>query len=290
MHNIIENPPKISVITPSYNQGRFIEQTIQSVINQGYPNIEYIIIDGGSNDETVEIIKKYEGHIKYWHSKKDKGQGDAINYGFSLATGDILCWLNSDDVYIPGALLTIARQFENIHSPTILFGNCIQFDDKKHKASISDVVSKHAAMDLELCDYIVQPSSFWNRSAWDLAGNINIEYHYAFDWEWFIRAKNKGVILYPINDPLSLYRVHEAHKSGSGDEKRHLELCRIYENKGVAVRNAYNKWDRLRTKYSKLPKLLHASDLAGSSVLKKTIHKIFFRDIDFDVFDHIYRM
>ncbi|MFZ4612746.1 MAG: glycosyltransferase family 2 protein, partial [Bacteroidia bacterium] len=104
------NLPKISIITPSYNQGQYIEETILSVINQDYPNIEYIVMDGGSNDQTVEIIKKYESKITYWVSEKDKGQADAINKGFARATGDILCWLNSDDYFFDGTLKFVAEK------------------------------------------------------------------------------------------------------------------------------------------------------------------------------------
>src|SRR5687768_13083798 len=106
------NSPKISIITPSYNQGRFIEETILSVINQNYPNLEYIIIDGGSTDNTVEIIRKYEQHLAYWVSEKDGGQSEAINKGFKKATGDIVCWINSDDFFMPGALSKVADCFE----------------------------------------------------------------------------------------------------------------------------------------------------------------------------------
>ena len=96
--------PKITVVTPSYNQGQFIEATIQSVIGQQYPNLEYIVCDGGSTDETVEILKKYTDKITWWCSEKDKGQSDAINKGMRKATGDIVCWINSDDVLLPGTL------------------------------------------------------------------------------------------------------------------------------------------------------------------------------------------
>ena len=112
--------PKISVITPSYNQGIYIEETIQSVLNQNYPNLEYIIIDGGSNDSTVEVIKKYESKIDFWVSEKDKGQADAINRGFAKATGDILCWLNSDDYFFPDNQITPANPLCSRQYPEFL--------------------------------------------------------------------------------------------------------------------------------------------------------------------------
>ena len=115
------NYPKISVITPSYNQGQYIEETILSVLNQNYPNLEYIIMDGGSTDNTVEVIMKYADKITFWVSEKDKGQADAINRGFKKATGDILCWLNSDDYYFSETLKYVAENLD-INKKEILFG------------------------------------------------------------------------------------------------------------------------------------------------------------------------
>src|SRR5450759_2806690 len=112
---------KISVITPSYNQGQFLEETILSVINQNYPNLEYFIIDGGSTDNSIEIIKKYEKHLTYWVSEKDNGQAHAINKGFKKATGDIVCWINSDDLLIQGAINTISNYFSR--NPDVQFIN-----------------------------------------------------------------------------------------------------------------------------------------------------------------------
>jgi glycosyltransferase involved in cell wall biosynthesis len=116
--------PKISIITPSYNQGHFIEETITSVLDQGYPNLEYIIMDGGSKDNTVEVIKKYEKHITYWVSERDKGQSDAINKGFARATGDVINWLNSDDYYAKGTLQKVGEVFTAAY--LAIGGNTIQ--------------------------------------------------------------------------------------------------------------------------------------------------------------------
>src|SRR6266540_5681455 len=102
--NSLSNLPKVSVITPSFNQGQFLEASIRSVLEQDYPNIEYIVVDGGSKDESVEVIKKYQDHLTWWVSEKDKGHADALNKGFSHATGEILAWLNSDDIYFPNAV------------------------------------------------------------------------------------------------------------------------------------------------------------------------------------------
>jgi len=110
------NIPKISIITPSYNHGKYLEKTILSVIGQNYPNLEYIIMDGGSTDGSVEIIKKYESHIYHWESRKDDGQAHAINIGFSKATGDIIAWLNSDDMYLPGTLQYVSEVFETLEN------------------------------------------------------------------------------------------------------------------------------------------------------------------------------
>ena len=215
--------PKISVITPSYNQGIYIEETIQSVLNQNYPNLEYIIIDGGSNDSTVEVIKKYESKIDFWVSEKDKGQADAINRGFAKATGDILCWLNSDDYFFPETLKYVASQL-NIEKKEILFGEVDHIFEPDKAVKHSNVKNKFDNYNLELYDFIIQPGSFWTKKVWESTGVVDEKLHFVFDWEWFLRAKKNNTEFKYSNKVMSMYRVHDAHKTSNGGEKRQKEI------------------------------------------------------------------
>jgi glycosyltransferase involved in cell wall biosynthesis len=219
--------PKISIITPSYNQGQYLEETILSVLGQHYPHLEYIIMDGGSTDNSVELIKKYESHLTYWVSEADGGQSAAINKGFSIATGDILAWLNSDDMYMSRTLPYIASRLD-IRQPELLFGNCLHFADGKEATSGSDVPRWHENSNLLLIDYIIQPSSFWTRRAWLKTGPLDESLTFSFDWEWFIRAKKAGVSFRRDEKYLALYRTHEERKTTLGGDERLRELSLIY--------------------------------------------------------------
>jgi glycosyltransferase involved in cell wall biosynthesis len=221
------NRPKISVVTPSFNQGEYLEETIASVLEQNYPNLEYIVIDGGSSDESVGIIKKYERYLAYWVSEKDDGQAQAINKGFARAAGDILCWINSDDYFLPEAFDFVAANI-GLEQPEILFGDCRHFDDSTGKSWGSDVQRAAKDFDLTLCDYIIQPSSFWNRTCWQNSGPLNEKMNYAFDWEWFIRAERKRTKLRPVKKYFAKYRIHPRHKTATGGVIRAQEIISIY--------------------------------------------------------------
>jgi glycosyltransferase involved in cell wall biosynthesis len=269
-----QNYPKITVVTPSYNQGQFIEQTILSVIGQNYPNLEYIIMDGGSSDNTVEIIKKYEKHISYWVSAKDNGQAEAINRGFARSTGSILAWLNSDDYYLPNTLFTVAKQLPT-DKPSILIGNCIHTVDGTNKIFGSRVDKKHQSTNLLLEDYVIQPSSFWNKLTWEEVGTLDEKLHYVFDWDWFIRALNKNVVFNSCQDYLSVYRIHKNHKTGSGSTKRNDELLYIYQK--YAPKEITDLYNYLFTNRQKIWQVQETAKLYVSKrVEQQLIRRVFF--------------
>jgi len=212
--------PRISIVTPSFNQGQFLERTILSVLNQNYPNLEYIIIDGGSSDGSIEIIKKYSKYLSYWTSEKDKGQSNAINKGFEKSTGDILAWLNSDDIYLPGALVFISKYMEKNKNVEMVYGRCyiIDKDDKILKESYT-VPFDHIFYLHKLIS-IAQPASFWRRSLYLIAGPLNEQNYTCMDHELFVRFIKIGATIVYIDRLFAGFRIHPASISGSGRLER----------------------------------------------------------------------
>jgi len=185
--------PKISIITPSYNDSKFLEITINSVLSQNYPNLEYIIIDGGSTDGSIDIIKKYESKLSYWVSEKDNGMYHALQRGFEKSTGEVMGWINSDDILHPGSLFTIGQVFGDFNQIKWLQGIPNSIDETNRIIYVSPVYEvdklffyqkKHS----ESHKYIQQESTFWRRSLWEKAGNnISTKYKLAGDFELWIR-------------------------------------------------------------------------------------------------------
>ena len=209
--------PRISVITPTYNQGHFIENTIHSVLDQGYPNLEYIILDGGSTDGTVDILKKYERHL-IWKSEKDRGQSDALNKGFRMATGEILAFINSDDIYEPGALRKVGLLFACNPKISWLTGRCriINTQGREIRKLITYyknfwLLFKSYTL-LLVIDYISQPATFWRRRVIEQIGLFNEDLHLTMDYEFSLRVGTKYK-LWVTNQTLASFRIHSASKS-----------------------------------------------------------------------------
>lgn len=189
-------PPKFTIVTPTYNQGKYIERTIDSVLSQGDPNLEYFIIDGGSTDDTVEIIKKYERHLAYWVSEKDRGQSHAINKGMGKSTGEYLTWLNSDDWYLPGAMKTMRELFEaNPQAGMVVGAGRIvtpNGEEVYYKTPTREITVESLYSWMRGGDFM-QPSSAFRRSAWEAAGKINESVHIALDVDLWLNMAQAGV-------------------------------------------------------------------------------------------------
>lgn len=218
--------PKITIVTPSYNQAPFLEETILSVLNQDYTNIEYIIIDGGSTDGSVDIIQKYENCLACWISEPDMGQAHAINKGFRRATGKILAWLNSDDTYEKDSLFYVAKSFMNNPDQMLVYGDGWYIDERGKTKSKCAHIRPFDANLLKYVDYILQPCAFWRRNLWMKVGELDETLHWGFDWEWWVRASKITEFRYvPVH--LANHREQPNQKTITGGRERMAELARI---------------------------------------------------------------
>ncbi|CAN5337749.1 glycosyltransferase family 2 protein [soil metagenome] len=222
--------PKISIITPSFNQGQYIEQTIQSVINQNYPNLEYIIIDGGSTDNSVEVIKKYKSQITIWVSEKDKGQAHAINKGLSYCTGEFFNWINSDDYLVDGALSKVAVAFER-SGADLIAGEVNDFDEKGMVKKVKNKkldINEYLAKDIELIYH--QPGVWLRMDIMKKIGPFKENMHYCFDQDYMMRyLLNHQNVCY-IDDVLAYFRIHENSKSVSQAGKFAWDFRQMYKD------------------------------------------------------------
>ena len=201
----------VSIITPSFNQAAYLEQTINSVLNQDYLNIEYIVVDGGSTDGSPAIIKKYADKLAYWVSEKDHGQADAINKGFAHATGDIVAWLNSDDYYLPGAVSAAVKKFEEHPDVALVYGNMLAVDE--YEKTFNTLTYKQLTLEDLLCFQIIgQPAVFMRSPALQSAGGLDPTFHFMLDHHLWIRIARQGKIRY-VNQTWAAARYHPEAKN-----------------------------------------------------------------------------
>lgn len=207
--------PRISIVVPSFNQGRFIGATLYSIINQQYPNLELIVIDGGSTDNTLEVIKQYQARINWWVSELDSGQTAAINKGFMRSTGEIMAWINSDDIVAPGALHFIANYFIKHPETQVVYGNRILINEENLEIG-RWILPYHSDKVLKFSDFIPQETLYWTRAAWNLVGGrLDETFQFAMDWDFLLRLTKKHVIIRHLPVFIGLFRIHPQQKTSS---------------------------------------------------------------------------
>lgn len=223
MKNISTSYPKISLVTPSLNQGQFIKETIQSVLSQNYPKLEYLVVDGGSTDNTLKILESYSSQLK-WISEKDQGQTNAINKGLRKATGDIMAYLNADDLLLPGALLKVANLFTEHPKVMWITGQCRIIDENNREIRKLITAYKnlwlrmHCRYSLLITDYISQPATFWRASILNDMGYLDENLHYVMDYDYWLRLYSKYTPLF-IPEYLAAFKVHSQSKTTSTGHK-----------------------------------------------------------------------
>jgi hypothetical protein len=206
-----ESLPSIALVTPSYNQGAFIAATIESVLAQAYPNLRYLVMDGGSSDDTPRILAGYGERLAWWR-EPDRGQADAINKGFARIQGEIMGWVNSDDLLLPATLAYVGRFLQEHPEIDIVYGHRIIIDEAGRDVG-RWVLPSHDAAALGLTDYIPQETMFWRASVWQQIGPLDTGYHYALDWDFVLRAQRAGFRFLRLPRFLGCFRVHADQKT-----------------------------------------------------------------------------
>jgi glycosyltransferase involved in cell wall biosynthesis len=247
---------RISVVTPSYNQGHFLEATIRSVIDQDYANLEYIVIDGGSKDHSLDIIKKYTSKIAYWVSEKDDGQSHAIRKGFKRATGDIFCWINSDDILEPGSLETVSRRFSENTTLHLLHGTCKLIDSHGNLFTNHDAPNGYRKMEWNPKSafgnwqklWFAQQSTFWTAQLWNDVGGVLPNLHYAMDLDLWRKFCDRTEMLI-VPEVLAAYRIHDNAKCSEALPLAILEVMTLAaENGGEELRDFWQQYESVITK------------------------------------------
>lgn len=227
--------PLVSIITPSFNQGRFLEQTMRSVLEQDYPRIEYIVIDGGSSDNSVEIIGKYADKLAYWVSERDKGQTDALNKGFSKAHGEFLAWMNSDDAYYPGAVSAAVAYLQEHPEIGMVYGD-LDFIDENDR-----VIGRFNAAQTDLARlrrgfvHIPQPAAFFRAEHWRKVAPLDPSFYFAMDYDLWVRLAKVTQLKYNPGAPWAKFRLHSDAKTVNADDRCWPEMLRVHYRDGGSL-------------------------------------------------------
>lgn len=240
--------PRISVVTPSFNQGTYLEATLRSVLLQGYPDLELIVIDGGSTDGSVDVIRRYEPWLAYWHSRRDDGQAAAIRAGLEIATGDVLCWLNSDDIYLPNALLRVGELFAERPGTGFVYGNRLVIDRD------GVVTGRHlfprflTRLHWSLEQPLAQECCFWRREVYECVGGIDPTLFFVMDYDLFFRIW-RNTRARKVPEFLGCIRQHEETKSSRHQDvwQREFHEARVrygLRPPGLWTRRIFNRLNR----------------------------------------------
>lgn len=222
--------PRISLIVPCFRAAGTIARTFDSILAQDYPNLQLIVMDGGSEDGTVDVIKAYEKHLDHWTSQKDKGQVDALNKGFARADGELFGWICADDEFLPGALRRLAEEFVTHPGADVVTGGCRRNFNGAYTVDTTPDLS--FLEDLDFKNTIEQPSTLWRRAVHLAAGELDGSYRFAFDWEFWCRLKRNGALFRAIPEPLSLYHFSDDNLTSTGGRKIADEMYRIVKDYG----------------------------------------------------------
>ena len=221
--------PVISIVTPALNHARFLEKTISSIVGQAYPRLEYVVQDGRSTDGSVAILERYARSLHHWESAPDSGQANAINRGFAHTTGEIMAYINSDDVVLPGALAFVASYFARHPHVDAIYSHRLIIDMQDLEIG-RWILPRHDDDVLSWADYVPQETLFWRRRIWTAAGGcIDESFDFAIDWELLVRFLAHGAHIVRVPTFLSAFRVHEAQKSLAATDVGRVEMARVRE-------------------------------------------------------------